>query len=59
MSLKDRLMRRIGAEREMGCWHFPRFTEGCWGKRTEKLCWCCKVRYPVKLIKLMWRYRKT
>lgn len=35
--------------------HFPEYTKGCWGQPGHKLCWLCKIRYPVRLGKLVWR----
>jgi len=57
MSLRTRVARALGAEKDMGCWHYPRYTEGCWGKRTEKLCWLCRVRYPLALLRILRRHK--
>lgn len=52
-------MERIGAEKDMGCWHYPEFTKGCWGSPRHELCTFCKVRYPFKLLGVFRRVRKT
>lgn len=36
-------------------WHYPRYTEGCWGKPGSKLCWVCKFRVPVAILRLFRR----
>jgi len=46
-------------EIEGGEWHFPKYTKGCWGDHKYKLCWMCKIRAPVKFIKMLNRLRKA
>jgi len=58
MSLKDKAMERLGAEKEADEYHYPEYTKGCWGNPRYELCHICKVRYPIKMAKLMWRVRK-
>lgn len=57
--LTDKLVALGIGEEESDEWHFPSYTEGCWGKPGRKLCWCCKVRYPLRMISLFRRERST
>jgi len=43
---------RIGEE-VAGRRHYPRYTKGCWGAHGHKVCWLCKLRVPIDLIRIL------
>jgi len=54
----DKLLEAAGAEKEGDEWHYPEYTKGCWGHPRHKLCYICKIRYPIKMTKMMRRVKK-
>jgi hypothetical protein len=59
MSITEKLASHGHGAVEGEEYHFPEYTKGCWGKPGHKLCWLCKVRYPVRLAKTVVRVQRS
>lgn len=57
MSLTEWLAEHGHGEMEGGKWHYPEYTQGCWGGRREPLCYLCKFRIITALIGILRRTR--
>lgn len=40
-------------------YHYPKYTKGCWGRPSERKCWICKVRAPIRIAKVAKRIRDS
>lgn len=53
--LTKALVRLGQGEHQSGKYHYPHYTEGCWGKHGQPLCWLCKFRYVGAIVSLFRR----
>lgn len=58
MGLTDWLADHDHGEIEGEKYHYPKYTQGCWGGRREPLCYLCKFRYVFAFARIIRRSRK-